>query len=97
MAVTHVSEKAGPTILHSFTMLPLRIMVGRDMPLNPPAAQPPSAPHWPPPPTLTGGSSCFSDLQRTNYPARFYRLCSPCVGRARGALAGGPYRIRRTC
>jgi hypothetical protein len=27
--------------------------------------------------TLTGGSSCFSDPEWTNYPARFYRLRSP--------------------
>ena len=27
--------------------------------------------------TLTSGSSYFSDLQRTNYPSRFYRLRSP--------------------
>ena len=27
--------------------------------------------------TLTSGSSCFSDPQWTNYPARFYRLRSP--------------------
>jgi len=27
--------------------------------------------------TLTGGSSYFSDPQWTNYPGRFYRLCSP--------------------
>ena len=27
--------------------------------------------------TLTGGSSCFSDPQCTNYPARFYRHSMP--------------------
>jgi len=27
--------------------------------------------------TLTGGSSYFSDPQWTNYPGRYYRLCSP--------------------
>jgi len=27
--------------------------------------------------TLTGGTSYFSDLQWTNYPERFYRLCPP--------------------
>jgi len=26
--------------------------------------------------TLTGGSSCFSDSQWTNYPGRYYRLRS---------------------
>ena len=27
--------------------------------------------------SLTGGASCFSDPQWTNYPGRFYRLRSP--------------------
>jgi hypothetical protein len=37
------------------------------------------APAWSPigTNTLTGGSSCFSDPQWTNYPARFYRFCAP--------------------